>query len=82
MLAWFGLLVWSGLKVEKPSVTRIEEFIDYLEHTQLNGQFQVTTWNVFIEDGHRTNNNLERWHNKVKIARKSHLNILGFYFQH
>ena len=57
-------MAWSGLKAEKPSITRIEEFIDYFEHTWLN---------VFMEDGPRTNNNLEGWHNK--IAGKSHLNI-------
>ena len=66
----------SGLKVGKSSVARIEEFIDYFEHAWLNGQFQLTTWNVFMGDGPRTNNNLEGWHNKVKkIAGKSHVNI-------
>ena len=69
-------MTWSGLKAEKPSVTRIEEFIEYFERTWLNGQFQLTTWNVFMEDEPRTNNNLEGWHKKVKkIAGKSHLNI-------
>ena len=29
-------MAWSGLKAEKPSVTRIEEFIDYFECTWLN----------------------------------------------
>ena len=72
----YVLMAWSSLKAEKPSVTGIQEFIDYFEHTWLNGQFQLTTWNVFMEDGPRTNNNLEGWHNKVKkIAGKSHLNI-------
>ena len=34
---------------------------------------QLTMWNVFMEDGPRTN---KGWHNKVKkIAGKSHLNI-------
>ena len=66
----------SGLKVGKSSVARIEEFIDYFECTWLNGQFQLTTRNVFMEDGPRTNNNLKGWHNKVKkIAGKSHLSI-------
>ena len=70
-------ILWNhDLKAEKPSVARIEEFIDYFERTWLNGQFQLTTWNVFMEDGPRTNNNLEGWHNKVKkIVGKSHLNI-------
>ena len=69
-------MAWSGLKAEKSSVARIEESIDSFERTWLNGQFQLTTWNVFIEDEPRTTNNLEGWHNKVKkIAGKSHLNI-------
>ena len=63
------------LKVKR--LTAIEySGLRYKERTWLNGQFQLTTWNVFIEDGPRTNNNLEGWHNKVKkIAGKSHLDI-------
>ena len=74
-------MAWSGLKAEKPSVARIEEFIDCFQHTWPNAQFQLTTWNVFMEDGPQTNN-LDEWDNKVKIAGKSHFNILDFYFQH
>ena len=58
-------MTWSGLKAEKSSVTRSEEFIDYFERTWLNGQFQLTMWK-----------NLEGWHNKVKmITRKIWLKL-------
>ena len=42
----------------------------------MNGQFPPAKWNVSTEDGPRTNNNLESWHNKVKkLTGKNHLNI-------
>ena len=67
-------MAWSDHKVEKPSFARIEEFIDYLFWMHMaEWTVQLTMWNVFMEDGPRTN---KGWHNKVKkIAGKSHLNI-------
>lgn len=73
------MFAWLGVALRQKShhaVARIEEFIDYFECTWLNGQFWLTTWNVFMEDGRRTNNNLEGWH---KITGKSHLNIFEMF---
>ena len=42
----------------------------------MNGQFGPHMWNYFVHSGPRTNNHLERWHNKLKrIARKAHPNF-------
>ena len=65
MITWLGVAAEKP-SAEKPSVTRIEEVIDYFKCTWLNGQFRLTVWKMFMEDGPRTNNNLDRWHNKVK----------------
>ena len=37
-----------SLEVQKPSVARIEVFIDYFDRTWLNGQFQHTMWNTCL----------------------------------
>ena len=60
---------WAGLKVDKPQVNGIDDFIPY---------FDRTGWvvNLLQPEGSGTNNDLEGWHRKVKeIAGKNHLNI-------
>ena len=69
-------MAWAGLKADKPQVHGIDDFIAYFERTWLGGHFAPAKWNVYSEEGPRTNNNLERWHSKVKkIAGKNQLNI-------
>ena len=64
---------------DKPQVHGINDFIAmdaYFECTWLGGQFVPAKWNMYSEEGPRTNSHLEGWHSKVKkIAGKNHLNI-------
>ena len=59
---------------DKPQVHGINDFIAYFECTWLGRQFAPAKWNVYSEEGPRTNSHFEGWHSK--IAGKNHLNIL------
>ncbi len=77
----FRLLIFFLLVVIHHSVLfawcACAQFIEYFEETWLNGQYHVSEWSVWDEDGPRTNNHVEGWHNKMnKLAGKSHPNII------
>ena len=69
-------LGWAGLKAGAPADDRVAQFKHYFEETWLNGHYHISEWCVWGDDGPRTNNHVEGWHDKInRPAGKSHPNI-------
>ena len=72
----FVRLAWSGLQENSPDFDNKQSFVQYFESTWIDGSFPICSWNVYTQEGPRTNNNAEGWHSKMKkLAGKSHPNI-------
>ena len=69
-------LAWQALKLDAPSLPRVDEFVEYFERTWLVGNYHLSHWNVFETDCVRTNNHVEGWHNRLKkVVGKAHPNV-------
>ncbi|XP_067676265.1 uncharacterized protein [Haliotis asinina] len=68
--------VWLDAVAESPASPKVTAFMDYVTTSWVEGQgFIPEIWNHFENQGHRTNNRLEGWHNKIKkLLKKSHPN--------
>ena len=72
----FVRLVWSGLQKNSLDFNNKESFVHYFESTWIDDNFLIRSWNVYTQEGPRTNNNAEGWHSKMKkLAGNSHTNI-------
>ncbi|XP_067648894.1 uncharacterized protein [Haliotis asinina] len=69
--------VWLDAVAESPASPKVTAFMDYVTTSWVEGQaFIPEIWYHFENQGHRTNNHLEGWHNKIKkLLKKSHPNI-------
>ncbi|XP_048236991.1 uncharacterized protein LOC125372081 [Haliotis rufescens] len=69
--------VWLDAIADSPAGPKVTAFMDYVTTSWVQGQaFMPEIWNHFENQGHRTNNHLEGWHNKIKkLAKKCHPNI-------
>ena len=70
------MIVWRGLEAAAPQNDKVAALSDYLKSTWLNGVHEISEWTVYNEEGPRTNNHVEGWHNSLHgIYRKAHPNI-------
>ncbi|XP_048248804.1 uncharacterized protein LOC125378046 [Haliotis rufescens] len=69
--------VWLDAIADSPAGPKVTAFMDYVTTSWVQGgAFMAEIWNHFENQGHRTNNHLEGWHNKIKkLAKKCHPNI-------
>ncbi|XP_048253317.1 uncharacterized protein LOC125381130 [Haliotis rufescens] len=69
--------VWLDAIADSPACPKVTAFMDYVTTSWVQGgAFMPEIWNHFENQGHRTNNHLEGWHNKIKkLAKKCHPNI-------
>ncbi|XP_048240880.1 uncharacterized protein LOC125374129 [Haliotis rufescens] len=69
--------VWLDAIADSPAGPKVTAFMDYVTTSWVQeGAFMPEIWNHFENQGHRTNNHLEGWHNKIKkLAKKCHPNI-------
>ncbi len=64
---------WLAVQQEVPNKPRADELVEYFNRTWVNGQFTFRQWNYFNFDGHRTNNDVEGWHARLKrVVGKPH----------
>lgn len=69
-------VVWRGLEAAAPQDNKVSAFSEYFKTTWLNGVYEIAEWNTYNEEGPRTNNHIEGWHNKVnRIIGKAHPNV-------
>ena len=52
-------MVYEQLKNERTPGTQVEDFIKYFEKTWINGDYPISLWNHWNNNGPRTNNHLE-----------------------
>ncbi len=66
-------LAWQAVKLQAPTLPRVEEFVEYFEQTWLVGNYHLSHWNVLESASVRTNNHVEGWHNRLKkVVGKAH----------
>lgn len=58
----FVRVAWRTLKSTAPAVTGASELSLYFEDTWLTGNYDISQWNHYQNDGARTNNLKEAWH--------------------
>ena len=67
------------MKSERPSSSKVEDFIKYFEKTWVNGDYPISLWNHWNNDGPRTNNHLEGDNRKTNAEMPSvNLNIYQY----
>ena len=72
----FVRIAWMAVKQQMPDDARLKEFAEYFDKTWIDGQFRLPMWNHYVNNGPRTNNHIEGWHNRLKrISRKAHPNL-------
>ena len=44
-------VAWQGLQHEAPDIDRIDDFVEYFDHTWINGQYRISQWNYYDYHG-------------------------------
>lgn len=61
----FVRVAWRTLKSSAPTATGVSELSLYFEDTWITGNYDISQWNHYQNDGARTNNLKEAWHRQA-----------------